>query len=276
MINNQLTQSPDGVATSGVLLTLKYLPNNAIQFNIGYPNNEVYIRYISTQNHTAYTDWIKVGEGINFKGKILYTLGDSITAGSYSESDGSATAVSNAEWAYGQQIAKLYGCTCKNLGNPGASSQNILVNQVPNVGSDANIVTVTFGANDYYGTDRIIGEITDTGNDTICGNLNDIIKGIAEKAPLARIVVISPFLIKYGDATIDTEWSYNYKARQFTYKELMEAMQAVAQRNGVEFINGTTNGPTNIYNITSVQYDGVHPSKEFYPTIGQWLGSHLF
>ena len=94
---------------------------------------------------------------------------------------------------------------------------------------------------------------------------------------MARIVLISPLIIKYGTAS--TKWSLNYAVQNkgnFTYAELSDAMKDIAEYYNIEFIDGTRTGPTNILNIASVQKDGVHPTKEYYNAIANWIGSKLF
>lgn len=207
---------------------------------------------------------------------VYYALGDSITAGSYSDSSGKGIVANNADWAYGKQIAKRIGCKFTNLGIPGAALTGGIKNTAANVGADATLVTITGGANDYYTTGSEIGTVDDTGSTTICGALKYMVQTIAAKAPLARIVLMSPFIIKSGEATINTKWSRNYKPKAFNYDELNKAFKDVADYCNVEYIDGTTQGPTNIYNLTAVQKDGVHPTIEYYSTVAAWLESKLF
>lgn len=207
---------------------------------------------------------------------VYYSLGDSITAGSYSTNTGEGVAVTDAEWAYGRQIANSTGCKFTNLAIPGGTIISSVVLQASRVGSDATLVTITGGANDYYRTGSELGTITDTGTSTIYGALKHIINTIATTAPLARIVLISPFIIKHGSASFSTKWSRQYKPKKFNYDELNLAFRAVADYCNVEYIDGTTQSPTNIYNIENVQKDGVHPTIPYYSTIAQWLQSKLF
>ena len=266
--------------------------NSCVMLNIPYVNNtsndlnakiqcvidtlrpsRYAIRYIyNTKEGISYNSEWYMNAGAD---TVYYALGDSITAGSYSIEDGSAVVAKNATWSYPNQIARKYGCRCINLGEPGAPIMN-LGNLVNKIGLDASLVTITGGANDYYLGNAQLGTPNDEDTNTICGSLKNTIKSIAQKVPKARIVLISPFIIKYGDATIETKWSREYRYNTFTYDELNQAFKDIANLLNIEFIDGTTNGPTNIYNLESVQYDGVHPSIEYYGTIANWLGSKLF
>ena len=211
------------------------------------------------------------------KNTVYYSLGDSITAGAFSTSDGEGHAVNDADWAYGKQIANSVGCDFHNLAHCGDSLVLGIKEQSLKVGNDATLVTVSGGANDYYLENNMLGTISDEeGANTVYGALKAIVHNIASIAPKARIVLISPMIIKYGSATIDTKWSREYRYSNFNYDELNKAYKDVADLYNVEYIDGTTNGSTNIFNIESVQFDGVHPSKEYYSTIANWLKSKLF
>ena len=207
---------------------------------------------------------------------VYYALGDSITAGSYSNDEGRGVSVRDADWAYGRQLANRIGCKFVNLGVPGAALVQAIANQANSVKADATLVTITGGANDYYTGGAEIGTVNDTDKTTICGALKYAVQTIATKAPYARIVLMSPFIIKYAGASFDTKWSRNFKPKNFNYDELNKAFKDVADYCNVEYIDGTTQGPTNIYNITAVQKDGVHPTIEYYSTIAEWLESKLF
>lgn len=82
--------------------------------------------------------------------------------------------------------------------------------------------------------------------------------------------------INADGSTIETKWSRGYRYSKFTYDELNTAFKSVADYYCVEYIDGTTGSPTNVFNVNSVQCDGVHPTKEYYATIANWLGSKLF
>ena len=211
------------------------------------------------------------------KNDIYYALGDSITAGSYSTEDGKGVAVTNAEWSYPRRIGNIYGCTVHNLGVPGAAITEMM-SQATQVGEDATLITITGGANDYYGRTIPLGTPEDTvGSDTVCGKLKEVIEYLLNKCYLCRIVLISPWLIGTGD--ISSQWSRNNKNANkgnFTYNELNEAFKNIADTYNIRFIDGLTQGPVNIYNVKQVQKDSIHPTKDFYAIIASWLGGLLF
>lgn len=262
---------------AGLIVNYKYAGYGAVQIAVSYKSGKpttVYVRYVDPSTGTALgVDWTSLKNGEN--DIVYYALGDSITAGSYSNDAGEGIVARDADWSYPHRIGRKIGCVVHNLGVPGAAITEFAT-QVSNVGSDATIVTITGGANDYYGETKPLGTV-DSATDytTVCGALKSVIETVANTAPNARIVLISPFIIKYG--SLSTKWSMNYASRAgFTYAQLSDAMKDIAEYYNIEFIDGTRSGPTNILNIGNVQKDNVHPTKEYYKTIANWVESKLF
>lgn len=260
---------------SAIIKVEKYNADYLVQTALIPSTMQVYTRIVNGNTKIVYKDWFEQGARKQIGDNVvLYCIGDSITAGSYSNADGSAVVANNAEWAYPKRIADIYGCTVHNLGVPGAPITSFMA-QVNQVGADATIVTITGGANDYH-TGKELGEVGTSDTNTVCGVLGEMIKNITTKAPLARIVLISPFIVNADGSTIETKWSREYRYSKFTYDELNDAFKGVADYYCVEYIDGTTGSPTNVFNVNNVQRDGVHPTKEYYATIANWLGSKLF
>ena len=266
----------NGVATQANAITQIYTDG------LGY--SQLYRLGSKINDGYTFDNWVLMFDSKNAppidkvsKNTVYYSLGDSITAGAFSTSDGEGHAVNDADWAYGKQIANSIGCDFHNLAHCGDSLVLGIKAQSLKVGGDATLVTVSGGANDYYLENNMLGTISDEeGANTVYGALKAITHNIASIAPNARIVLVSPMIIKYGSATRDTKWSREYRYSNFNYDELNKAYKDVADLYNVEYIDGTTNGTTNIFNIESVQFDGVHPSKEYYSTIANWLKSKLF
>lgn len=263
----------DKPSSTGIVFVFRYADIYVMQLFFKYPSLGVLARIVDSSTHTAATDWTPLSAGDY--DTIWYALGDSITAGSYSNDEGQGVVVTDAEWSYPRRIERNRKCTVHNLGVPGMAITE-MASQVSQVGSDATLVTITGGANDYYLKTLPLGDPSDAlSYNTVCGAIKSIITSIANTAPNARIVLISPLIIKYG--TINTKWSMNYASTAgFTYQELSDAMKAIAEYYNIEFVDGTHSGPTNILNISNVQKDGVHPTIAFYNSIANWLESKLF
>lgn len=260
---------------AGIIINYRYNPYYYLQTFYTFPEMRLYVRAVNPTNGTDFTGWQEISRNLSVD-TVYYAIGDSITAGSYSNNQGQGIVANNAPWSYPNRIGKIYNCTVHNLGVAGAAITE-METQANNVGADATLVTITGGANDYYGKTNPLGTINDDDYTTVMGALKCIIEKVADTAPNARIVLVSPLIIKMG--TLSSKWSLNHKITDkgnFTYAELSDAMKEVAEYYNIEFIDGTREGTTNILNIGSVQKDSVHPTKEYYGTIANWLGSKLF
>ena len=148
-------------------------------------------------------------------GKILVTIGDSITYGAdmQMESNGLIENPGPNEGkykSYGWQIAQrnnmvfyqkgISGSTMQGAVNPngtdkgdvskknGFSKENGRYTQLPD---DIDFMTIMFGWNDAaYGT---LGTINDTTNETYCGGFNVVLPYLIHKYPYTTIVLIVPF-----------------------------------------------------------------------------------
>ena len=148
-------------------------------------------------------------------GKILVTIGDSITYGAdmQMESNGLIENPGPNEGkykSYGWQIAQrnnmvfyqkgISGSTMQGAVNPngtdkgdiskknGFSKENGRYTQLPD---DIDFMTIMFGWNDAaYGT---LGTINDTTNETYCGGFNVVLPHLIHKYPYTTIVLIVPF-----------------------------------------------------------------------------------
>ena len=256
----------DKPCNDGILIIMRFMSNYLIQICFNLANLNVYVRVVDNSGG-IYIDWtLKQPEN----GKAYYAIGDSITSGSYSE-NGQGYPVTNAEWSYPRRLGTEFGFTVHNLAVPGNKLAD-MVTQAGSVGSDANLVTISGGTNDYI-NDTTLGDISDTGTSTVYGALKTIVETVVTNAPNARIVLISPFIIKYG--SLATKWSLNYNHGAFDYEDLCTAFKDVAEYYNLDFLDGTHHGPTNILNISDVQEDGIHPTKAFYSTIETFI-SQIF
>lgn len=261
---------------SGLIVSFKYSDYGIVQLAFRYQAiaSKMFLRYANPSTGAGLgQNWKPVPTG-NMT-DVYYAIGDSITSGSWSDSNGGHVAT-NADWAYPNTLGRQHACTVHNLAVPGAKITEYSA-QANAVNADATLVTISGGANDYYGSNaKPLGTAADPADyNTICGALKSIITVIADRAPNARIVLISPFIIKYG--SISTKWSLNFEGPNgFSYADLAEQMKAIAELYNIEFVDGTRTGPVNTLNIESVEMDNVHPTKEFYTTISNWIGSKLF
>ena len=63
--------------------------------------------------------------------------------------------------------------------------------RVSDIPEDADVITI-FGSGNDLSSDQTLGNVTDTGTDTICGCINATIDAIYERIPLARLGIVTP------------------------------------------------------------------------------------
>ena len=127
-------------------------------------------------------------------------------------------------------LGKKYKMVMNNYGKGGSTVSN-KVNKNPmcerymNMSSKADIILVEGGRNDFN-QEVVIGNAGGTDTTTFSGALNVIIDGLQEKYPNAMIVCIS-------------NWNFPGTKNGNNYSDFANAMKAVANRQGVYFIDAS-------------------------------------
>ena len=122
---------------------------------------------------------------------------------------------------YFDYIAEKTGIKTINLGVSGTGYMRrkdvnrAFYQRVSDIPEDADVITI-FGSGNDLSSDQTLGEVTDTGTDTICGCINTTIDAIYERIPLARLGIATPTpwvgstpskptcgMAKYADAIVE-------------------------------------------------------------------------
>lgn len=249
------------------------VPNDAkILLFIESKGNFIYEGLALNINGWEIRSWNKIREKYEINNQIWYALGDSLTSGSYSYPNETPVAVTNAEWSYGKRISDYKGWNFYNLGIPGANIDKIISDELPQVNSNATLITIMGFTNNYNGS-TVLGSFNDEESTTVCGKLYNLLNSLATKAPKATIIFISSFNMSRGDnPSLETGYSLNATGSAgYTLKQFYEEMEKLCKKCGIIFINGTINSPINIFNLSEFLPDGVHPTKENYEIIAKWL-----
>ncbi len=132
---------------------------------------------------------------MQLENKKINFLGDSITEG---------VGASESSKCYVSQFAKMSGAICRNYGiggtriakqkTPSANPRTDLyfASRIDEMDSDADIIVVFGGTNDYGHGDAPLGEMTDRTNDTFYGALHSLYRELIEKYSESVIVVMTP------------------------------------------------------------------------------------
>lgn len=174
--------------------------------------------------------WIKESSEVTYhnalEGLTMNLIGDSYL-------DPNAKEDNWPEYMWPDFFQQKYFMKITNHGKSGSTVSN-LVNQNPmcnrymNLPSNnPDIVVVEGGRNDYNNAVSI-GDVNSKDCKTYSGALNTIIDGLQEKYPNAMIVCISPW--NFPNTNTSTS---------LTYRDYVNGMKAVAEKQGVYFINAS-------------------------------------
>lgn len=151
----------------------------------------------------ALEDAVKAKEwtGKKWTGKKWAAVGDSLTYDEYATTSA----------YYHDHIAETTGITVVNMGQGGTGYKRTFntgegyafFQRIVHVPADVDVVTIFGGGNDLSTTWETygLGDVTDTGTDTICGCINTTLDNLFSVLPMANLGIITP-----------TPWKHFYPA----------------------------------------------------------------
>ena len=143
---------------------------------------------------------------LKLKGKKVYFLGDSITAG---------VGVSAYDKSYVSVFAKLSGAKVENYGISGTriakqtektqeQCDRDFVGRVDEMKENADVVVVFGGTNDFGHGDAEVGDFNSRSEYTFYGAMHSLCMKLLNKYPLAHIVFVTPLHRETEDAKINS------------------------------------------------------------------------
>ena len=140
-----------------------------------------------------------------WEGKKWVAVGDSITERN-----------SKASKQYHDYIAESTGITVVNMGVGGTGykqledTSNAFYQRILNVPTDADVVTIFGSVNDLSYT---LGDVTDTGTDTLCGCINTTIDNLYSVLPTVQLGIITPIPSGYQNPSDTSNQMTQYSAK---------------------------------------------------------------
>jgi lysophospholipase L1-like esterase len=221
-------------------------------------------------------EYLKSHGPTSWSGCSANFLGDSITYGLYTPVGGqSPTAQANP--TYVQTVKEFLDLEySRNYGSSGTcissatsqSPQSSFVNRYSSMESDADIVVVFGGTNDY-GTSVPMGDPTDTTDTSFYGSMDVLCKGLIAKYLGKRIVFITP-IPRNGENTPNSAGK--------TLQDYRDAIVDVAQnRYGLAIIDGRNLGISTADSTYKATYivDGLHPTQLGHDQLGKAIAHIL-
>lgn len=222
-------------------------------------------------------------------------VGDSITFGVYSEVDDDDGTVKRYEgngWVQQLAAAMNYdlkvmasrgmgytaAVTGKDPENPSGARIDLdtLLTRIEALPGNYNLITVSFGINDY-------NTPSSASLETVALGLNDALERLSLRFINARIVVITPFNgCNAEGCTRSSKWNCNHRIGGRTLAEIAQKIEECCDAYGIECINATENFVFNVNNISPELTDSkrlvpdkVHPSIKGHTLLAKGLAHYL-
>ena len=209
--------------------------------------------------------------------KTWVAIGDSITDGRYTQSDGTVRSKTNHYCQYGYIASRILGIDnyieqgyggmgYVHVANDGTYLTDVLAMDL----GDPDIITVNLGVNDRS---QSLGDENSTANDgTISGAIRNCCEVLGENYPNAHIIFMTP-INAYATGSVSTGWC---KRSGTTHLEdIAEMIKYWAGLYGFPVIDMLNTCPINDFNIQTMILDELHPTMEAHCMLGKYLAGAL-
>ena len=146
----------------------------------------LYVSYIVTASNVAAVQAVElkpIGDTKKWEGKKWVCIGDSLTEVNI-----------RTTMHYHDYVAEATGISVVNLGISGtgyAKGSNTFNSRVDSVPTDADVVTI-FGSGNDLSAGIELGEVADTGTETLCGCINTTIDNLIAIMPAVQLGIVTP------------------------------------------------------------------------------------
>ena len=203
--------------------------------------------------------------------KIIDILGDSITYG---------VGANPSTNRYADKLGEYLNATIINHGVSGSKISNVSGDSVPSfldrkdqISSDANIILVFGGTNDYWHKATNLGDPSSTSESEYNGALNILIEYLQTNHPTAAIYFVTPPNQQYSGSTCDTDHGHG------VLKDFRDATLARCSEHGIPVIDlygiSGMDIAHNAKHLAQYSTDGVHPNNAGYDKIARTIAAYL-
>ncbi len=224
-----------------------------------------------TDKENAYDRRVLASHPYDFSDVKIAFLGDSITEGINGET-GQADGLT-----YPEVVKEVLGAEAVyNLGIGGSTIGDYwpaaMVNRYMEIPAETDIIIVYGGLNDVFsGTDITIGDLESLEENTFCGDLDTLLKGIRIQYPESWLIVVTPM----DSVTIEEVRTLNPDMEPI--EDYVNAIISLAAKYNADVIDLFNNNFLNSYDkgVYDAYVPGCHPVDEGYRILGEHIAKEI-
>lgn len=203
----------------------------------------------------------------HWNGKLWYAYGTSMTAQCSTEPDRGNYVETVVELSGLRLVNKGIGGACLTPDGWGKGNNKPVVMNTEDGKCDADLITLEILPNEG----KVLGDIFDTDDNSICGCLNQAIRYLQENTR-AQIVLI--IMIRSNTQPADKLVAEGYDHSNF---ELVQKVELVAKYNGIPYINAFFESGFGYHRVKNRDYqlDQIHFNKTGGKIMGNFIWSKL-
>lgn len=276
----------DGVLVSG---NSSISGNSTVSGDLlgGWQGNNGYVQPEMTleerrQLHTSLEETMEVNRedlmrlaesSIDFSGKKIACLGDSITAASNLDSE-----EDYQQYSYPANLKELLGAEeVYNLGIGGSSIgrywADAFVDRYQDIPEDADIIIVMGGTNDgFCAADKEFGSLNERAYRTFCGDLDELMRGLRENYPDADIFFATPLPNILHDYLMSER---DYLLPQKNFADVILTLAQEYNYEVIDLYNSNILDSHDVNIVADYMPDGVHGNHEGYRILAEHFAAAL-